>query len=462
MAVATLALASVEVPVAEPATTYTVLHILGNNSGDPAFPYLDVFAQARDGNLYTTSSGGGANNQGTVFQLTPGGQVTVLHSFHVSDGAVPYGGLTLGTDGSLYGTTTSGGAAGQGTIFRITTDGAFTVLRDLSATAQEGCCPMAPPIQGPDGNFYGTTGNGNGAIPNFTGTVYKLTPSGTFTALYRFDDPTDGGNLALPAALTLGADGNFYGTTLGRHGPYGAVYRITPEGALTVLHTFNGTDGAKPYGPLIQGSDGNFYGTTRRGGTSNVGTIYRMTPAGVVTDIFSFAGSYYAPLAGLVQATDGNFYGGAFGTRGGTLFQLTAAGSLSNVHPFQVTDGIAPYNTLIQHTNGSLYGATYEGGLLANGAYAQGVVYRLNVGLGPFVRFLPAQSPASVGSTIQVLGQGFTQATAVRFGGVAASFHVVSDTYLTAVVPSGATTGPLTVTVGGSNLSSNQVFRISP
>jgi uncharacterized repeat protein (TIGR03803 family) len=158
MAVAIVALVSMDVPIAEPATTYTVLHNLGSAPRDPRWPYLDVFAQARDGNLYTTSSGGGANNQGTVFRLTPGGQVTVLHSFNANDGSQPYGGLTLGTDGSLYGTTIAGGPLGRGTIFKITTSGVFTLLHSFDESKQEGEAPKAPPIQGRDGNFYGTTG----------------------------------------------------------------------------------------------------------------------------------------------------------------------------------------------------------------------------------------------------------------------------------------------------------------
>jgi IPT/TIG domain len=186
-----------------------------------------------------------------------------------------------------------------------------------------------------------------------------------------------------------------------------------------------------------------------------------MTPAGVVTDVwsFSFTANGIKPLAGVVQATNGNLYGGVFGGGGGNLFQLTLAGTtFTKLHQFVGTDGVEPF-TMIQHTNGSLYGVTEEGG---TGAGAEGVAFRLNVGLGPFVRFLPSQSTAKVGATIQLFGQGFSKPTAVVFGGVPASFTIVSDTFMTAVVPTGAKTGTLTVKEGATTLSSNQRFRIAP
>jgi uncharacterized repeat protein (TIGR03803 family) len=190
------------------AQTYSVLYNLGANAGDPINPSrIGLFAQGRDGNLYSTTQFGGANGFGTVFQLTPSGSITVLHSFDGTNGAQPSGGLTLGTDGSLYGTT----AAGQsgtvyGTIFKITTGGTFTVLHSFNGNT-EGLQPLAAPIQGTDGNFYGTTSNGYNAV---FGTAYKMTPSGTVTVLHTFDT-----TLRYPYALIQGTDGNFYGTTRG-------------------------------------------------------------------------------------------------------------------------------------------------------------------------------------------------------------------------------------------------------
>ena len=190
------------------AQTYTVLYNLGTNAGDPVNPtWMGLFAQGPDGNLYSTTPAGGANGFGAVFQLTPSGSMKVLWSFaNGSDGAFPNSGLTLGTDGSLYGTTTVGGSIGYGTVFKITTAGILTTLHAFNGNP-EGEQPNAPPVQGPDGNFYGTTSNGGGAV---FGTVYKMTPAGALTVIYTF-----GGTIRYPYALVLGTDGNFYGTTGG-------------------------------------------------------------------------------------------------------------------------------------------------------------------------------------------------------------------------------------------------------
>src|SRR5579859_6436415 len=355
-AIAALLLAVVA-SVGARAQTYSVLYNLGTKAGDPFNPaWLGLFAQGRDGNLYSTSQSGGADGYGTVFQLTPSGSMKVLHSFSdtSTDGAVPYSGLTLGTDGSLYGATYYGGL-GYGTVFKITTGGAFTLLHSFNGVS-EGELPAAPPVQGADGNFYGTTSNGGGEV---FGTVYKMTPSGNLTTLYTFD-----GTVRYPYALTLGTDGNLYGTAGGGSTtPDGAVFRITPQGKLTVLHSFNVTDGQAPYGAIIQGSDGNFYGTTQKGGSGGFGVVYKMTPAGVLTDLRAFNeddGLGISPVAGLVQATDGTFYGVAgtnFPPGAGVLFQITSTGTYNVLFDFTNLSGAYPGQSpvvpLFQHTNGT-------------------------------------------------------------------------------------------------------------
>jgi uncharacterized repeat protein (TIGR03803 family) len=196
---------------AAPAQIYTKLWDLGTQAGDPLNPaWMGMFAQGRDGNLYSTTQGGGTNAPpfGTVFQLTPSGTMTRLYSFtNGTDGAFPNSGLTLGTDGNLYGTAVNGGLA-YGTIFKITTAGTFTPMHSFNGNT-EGLGPNTPPIQGNDGNYYGTTGNGG---TNF-GTVYKMTPAGVVTVIYTFDGVAPHGRY--PRALVLGTDGNFYGTARG-------------------------------------------------------------------------------------------------------------------------------------------------------------------------------------------------------------------------------------------------------
>jgi len=163
--------------------TYTVLDNLGMTNTDPLQPaWMGVFAQGRDGNLYSTTQAGGAfisgHQYGTVFSMTPSGTVTVLHSFDGTNGGLPNSGLTLGTDGNFYGTTPSGGI-GWGTIFRITPSGTYTLLHSFDGFV-EGTTPNAPPIQGFDGNFYGLAGDGNNSV---FGTFYRMTLSGTVTIL---------------------------------------------------------------------------------------------------------------------------------------------------------------------------------------------------------------------------------------------------------------------------------------
>jgi uncharacterized repeat protein (TIGR03803 family) len=444
-----------------PAQTYTVLDNLGINAGDPLNPaWIGTFAQGRDGNLYSTTPGGGAKALGTVFQLTPSGSLKVLHSFDDTDGAFPNSGLTLGTDGNLYGTTSVGGL-GFGTVFRITTGGTFKVLHSFDGIS-DGEEPNAPPIQGPDGDFYGTTSNGGGEV---FGTVYKMTPSGSMKVLFTFD-----GSVRYPEALTLGTDGNFYGTALGGSGlnANGFVFKISPNGKFAVLHSFNLTDGQRPMGAIIQASDGNFYGTTEKGGAGGFGAVYQMTPAGTLTDIHSFNedGFGLLPVAGLVQATDGKFYGVAGNDIGhGVLFQITSTGTYSIVLNFTNIGGAFPGASaqvaLLQNTNGILYGDTDGGGTGTLGCVSCGVLYSLNLGLNPFVTFLPPQSAAIVGTSIGILGQGLTGTRGVSFNGTSATFNVVSDTFLTATVPSGVTSGFIKVNSGGKP-SSNKMFRVTP
>lgn len=285
---------------------YTVLDNLGSTNTDPLQPaWMGIIAQGRDGNLYSTTQAGGAftngHQYGTVFSFTPSGTMSVLHSFDLASGGIPNSGLTLGTDGSLYGTTSVGGL-GYGTIFKITSNGTFTLLHNLNGST-EGIGPNTPPIQGLDGNFYGTVGNGNNAV---FGTFYKMTPAGVMTVLHTFD-----GTNRYPRGIVMGTDGNFYGTTVGNSIGLGTVFRMTPQGKITILHQFSGTDGSNPIGQLIQANDGNFYGTAKTGGSGAQGVAYKLTPAGAFTVLHNFAnnGQGMSPIAGLVQATDGKFYG---------------------------------------------------------------------------------------------------------------------------------------------------------
>jgi len=414
------------------AGTLTTLHSFDGTDGST--PYAGL-VQATGGNFYGTTYGGGAHDCvvngvsqgcGTVFEITPAGALTTLYSFcaqtNCSDGVGPVGGLVQGTDGNFYGITGGGGAYSAGTVFKITPAGTLTTL--YSFCAQSGCTdggyPAAGLVQGTDGSFYGTTsagGTSNGCAPHVgCGAVFKITPAGTLTTLYSFCSQTGCTDGSEPwAGLVQGTDGNFYGTTAGGgvKGNYGTVFKITPAGTLTTLHSFDGTDGSSIYAGLVQATDGNFYGTTAQGGASGYGTV----------------------------------------------FEITAGGTLATLHSFAGEDGAVPYVGLVQATNGYFYGATSWGGTSGNCSRGCGAVLSLNVGLAPFVETQPTSG--AVGAAVIILGNNLTGATSVSFNGTLAKFTVVSSSEIETTVPAGATTGPVQVTTPSGTLDSNVPFYVT-
>ncbi|HWY19687.1 MAG TPA: choice-of-anchor tandem repeat GloVer-containing protein [Candidatus Acidoferrum sp.] len=437
-------------------TVVNVHNFTGDNSG---FPFYVTPAQGRDGRLYGTTGGLGGTNYGTIFKLSPSGAFQQIHSYDLTDGSEPNAGVTLASDGTFYGTTGLGGNAGLGVLFRISATGAYTVLHEF-AGGTEGAVPGSAPIDGLDGNLYGTT-YGNATTVS---TIYKYTlASGTFATIYQFNNQAEGSNVV--ASLLRGTDGNLYGTAYqGGSAGCGALFKLSTNGTLLWDYSFPcQPGGSSPIAPLIQATDGNFYGTTYQGGAYvyNYGTVFKLTTAGVVSILYSFQGFLNNdgafPFGGLVQGSDGNLYGSTGGGGGrlghGTLFQISTAGAYQQIHVFTNT-GTDPLAALMQDTSGLFYGTTLEGGPLGFG-----VVYSLNMGLAPFVALVQYQG--KVGGAAQILGQGLTGTTSVKFNGVAAtSFTVVNDTYMTAVVPSGATTGRVVVATPGGTLTSNKNFRI--
>ena len=429
------------------AQTFSVLYNFGSNSGDARQPD-GLLAQGLDGNLYSTTTSGGTLGLGTVFKSTPTGTLSVLHNYDGAHGGYPIGGLTLGASGNFYGAFYGGTRSFCAGVDRVTSSGRVTVFPYCDAGH-----PNAPPIYGRSGDSYGTMAQG-GQFGD--GTVYKMTRAGEFTTLYDFDGVH--GNFPV-GGLVQANDGSFYGTTsTGGADDGGTLFRITSRGNLTVLHTFRYF--TQPRGPLVEGSDRNLYGVTKQGGNQNVGMVFKITPSGVFTVLhdFDYPGTdgYYP--AGLVQASDGNFYGTTEfgGTMDyGTVYRLSPGGSYSVLYNFDGTTGANPEASLLQHTNGILYGHTSGGG-----TWGFGTFYNLDVGLKPFVGL--RLTVGKVGRSIDILGQGFTGTTGVSFNGTSATFTAVSDTYLTATVPEGATTGYVTVTTPGGTLTSNHPFRVEP
>ncbi len=444
------------------AQTFTSLVSFNGNNG--AYPESMSLVQGTDGNLYGTAPYGGANSGGTVFKVTPAGTLTTLYSFcaqtKCTDGETPLAGLVLATNGTFYGTTSAGGTNGDGTVFSITSGGALTTLHSFDLT--DGAYPTAALIQGRDGNFYGTTVEG-GPPPTDKGTVFRITSGGTLTTLHGFDI-TDGYDPY--AALVQATNGTFYGTTTegGANGD-GTVFSITSGGTLTTLHNFDGTDGAYPDATLVQATNGTFYGATVVDGGNGYGTVFSITPGGTLTTLHSFDSTDGAePYATLVQATNGTLYGTtqmggtancSFGQPCGTVFSITAGGTLTTLHSFDGTDGNSPDAPLVQDTNGTFYGVTYNGG-----ASNYGTIFSLGVGLPPFVKTLPTSG--TIGAHVKILGTNLTGATSVTFNGTPAMFHVVSSSEITTTVPTGATTGRVKVVTPHRTLTSNVNFRVTP
>ena len=296
-----------------------------------------------------------------------------------TDGANPYAPLVQGPDGNFYGTTANGSASNTGpvgTVFKMDASGNITILHHFLLTGGDGNHPYGALIRATDGNYYGTTYQGG---VHALGIIYKISAGGTLTNLHDFNYSE--GDYPL-AGLIQATDGNFYGTASGG-GTYnrGTVFKMTPGGVTTAQYSFAGgsASGSTPVASLIQATDGNLYGTTKGGGTSGFGTEFKVTPAGVFTLLHSFTGTAgldgAIPLAGLIQATDGNFYGttadgGLYGY--GTVFKMNAAGTVTLLYSFNFIDGDSPEASLIQATDGNFYGTIYSGG-----TYSYGTLFRI-------------------------------------------------------------------------------------
>jgi uncharacterized repeat protein (TIGR03803 family) len=432
------------------AQTYTVLHNFGSQAGDPWNSERPLtIAQSRGGAMLTTSLDDPHYELGKAFRIWPGGGLQVLHQFDGQDGGDPYSGLILATDGRFYGTTATSGKFGYGTIFKMSQDGSLTTLHDFTG-GPDGGGPRPAPIQSVEGDFYGNTQYGS---------VYRITKYGDFTLLHTL---TSSDGMSPQGPLVQGTDFYFYGTAQwgGQYG-YGTIFRVSSSGDFKVLVNFDGTNGSYPNAGLIQANDGNSYGVTANGGPSDAGVLFRMSADGTLTVLHNFTGGNDGsmPMGGLVQASDGNLYGtNTFGGKNGdgVLFRATLAGDVVTLHDFAPATGTFAQSALLQHTTGKLYG-------IANwdGKFGDGVFFSLDAGLPPFVTYLPTYGRP--GTLVQILGQGFTTGSQVFFNGTpAASPVVVYPTYLRVIVPSGATTGPITVTTATGTLTSNKVFIVHP
>jgi uncharacterized repeat protein (TIGR03803 family) len=422
--------------------------------------------QGRDGNMYGLGLYCGTNNTGAMYKISPTGAESVVFSFP-SNWSFCFSGLTLGSDGNFYGTCFST-PGGNGSIFRLTPAGVFTDMHDFTGVDGD-TEPEYAPIQGTDGNFYGVTGY----YPYSCGNIYQLTAAGVYKNLHTFS----GSDCGPASSLFQASDGNLYGTlylcSLNGAGP-GCVYKISTAGVFKEIYGFASSTGNVPCTGVIQGKDGKLYGATNLGAANNFGNIYRLTTAGVYTDLHDFDQATDASCVdnegrtnvNLLQVTDGSFYGvnGSYGPNGnGSIYKLTSANVFTAfLFPNPPVDGNAPLSTLLQNTNGLVYGTTPSGGPTSCSP-CQGVFFSVATGDAAFVNLEPTQKTGLVGSSVGMFGQGFSHASVVKFGGVASTSVTLSGTtYLKAKVPAGALTGAVTVTTGSKTLTSPQTFKVKP
>ena len=454
----TLALLALSLAVCAQAQTLTYLAQFNGTNG--TFPYGSL-VQATDGNFY------GAAESGTypydeIFRVTPTGQISSVYNFcslpDCADGQYTTAPI-LGSDGNLYGVSSGGSDyTWSGSLYRLTLDGQLTTLYTFCPRAN--CVGSEIPngiIQGSDGNFYGTT---SGAGANQAGTIFQVSSTGKFKLLHSFcgGDCAEGdGRLALPMQ---GSDGNFYGTAQSLEG--GVVYQLTPSGTYKAIHSFciPCFGGGNPiFSGLVQDAKGNLFGTTIYADSGyNTGSVFEITPTNqyILLHAFRFSGGV-APSRGSTLANDGNLYGVAInddfdaGGNYSIIYEVTPTSEFTTLS----TSYNFPNGPILQGTDGSFYGTT----AFVNDGNGYGMVFKLSNSLSPLVKTVPVAGKA--GQSVLILGYGLTGSSSVTFNGVAAKFMVESDTYIKATVPPGATTGTVSVVTPSGTLNSNPQFVVT-
>jgi uncharacterized repeat protein (TIGR03803 family) len=476
-----------------PQGVYTVLYAFQGGVGGQN-PLTGLYL-ASDSNFYGTTARGGANGYGMVYRISQSGDFTSLYSFGGgADGASPFSGVIEGTDGNLYGTTSSGGAVnaagftGYGTIYQITPDGVLATIYTFTGGDIDGAQPYAGLVEGSDGFLYGTGNNDEVGNTNYeVGNIFKVSKTGAFTNLYHFQGGNDGGNP--DGALVEGPDGSFYGSTH-NFGLFanddddtgqGVLYNITPTGTFTTLYEFTGqADSGRPEGTLLFGTDGNLYGTTTN---SPQGTLFQLTPAGGFATL-GLLGNYAESLAGPIVGSDGNFYGttdnaGANGN--GTIFEASMSPALSPVvqltlssqtvtvaNPVQLSWQVAnAFSNTAQRCiastqnstlggggtwaglqTGTLTGAMYGGSTLLTPTASGTYTYALTCG-GTMTGFATLTVPAMTATTTSLpdatVGAAYSQ-TLTEQNGLAPFTWAVTSGSLPAGLTLDASTGAITGT----------------
>jgi uncharacterized repeat protein (TIGR03803 family) len=443
----------------------------------------DIILQASDGNFYgaaqVTDEGVSDPQGGTLFKLTPSGEFTKLFTFTQGssgflNGNNPAAGFVEANDGFLYGITFNGGKQNDGVLFRISKTGTgFRVLHNFcsSANCTDGSIPDGL-LLGQDGNLYGTTLDGGSSVnpcpTSGCGTIFRFEPTtGAFTVLHRLTADADG---LQPFGMTQASNGNFYGISQGLdvHGFNEDIFQVTPAGKFTVQ--FKSALFDLGISGLTQGANGNLYGAFESISAGEI-NFFEVSPEG--TDFVAFAP--FTALAGtttipsLFLASDGNLWDTNFTDSAapmGSVFSINPQnGAVLETFAFDGGNGHSPMASVIQAADGSLVGTTELGGTISGGSneFADGTVWTLDAGLpapAPAITLLNSTS-GSAGSTMLINGNNFIGTSGVSFNGVSASFQVLNTQFVSATVPAGATTGPVTVTNAGGAATSTQTFTVN-
>ncbi len=387
--------------------------------------------------------------------------VRILHSWQERP-AGPLAGLCKGSDGNYYGTTSSGGGADFGTVYQITPSGVLTVIHSFARS--EGDTPKTSLVEGADGYFYGTTSSEG---PNGVGAIFKVNAAGDFSIVVSFANTT----VSQAGTMILAKDGNFYGcASSGGANGAGAIYKLTPAGQFSVFYNFTSAVGKAPFSRLVQDTDGTFYGTTPSGGAANRGTVFKVTSAGAGSALFSFGSTGgNTPPNGLVAGGDGNFYG----TSNAGVFRISPGGSYTNLFTFVSATGTNPRGELALASDGMIYGTTISGGannlgvifrISTAGQYTKVVDFTSTIDPAQFAEIMES----SPGHFIGVANEDHTNNLGCVFTATPQGALTLLKDFSppTEMTPSGplveGTAGDLFGTTTNINASSGAVFKLAP
>lgn len=345
-------------------SAYTLLHTFTGALNDGGEPIAQV-TLGGSGNIFGDTLMGGANSEGTIFELAADGTESLLHSFGgAGDGIQPEGAVIFDANGNMYGTTSKGGASGNGTIWEVAANGTYSLLHSFASS--EASLVTGRLAADGQGNLYSAAEQGGA---NGDGSVFEYSAGGRLIVLHSFDG-ADGQNPEF--SLVMDKSGNLYGVTgAGGTSNAGTVFKITSSGKFTSLYSFTGgSDGDMPYGGLAIDKKGNLYGSTLAGGSDNNGTVFKVSPDGALTTLYRFTdGAAGSAPEGDILLVGKTLYGmarNAGADNDGGVYEVTLAGKEKLLLAFNKKKGYG-YSGGVVASGNTLYGTAPLGGASRNG-----------------------------------------------------------------------------------------------